>query len=265
VEAAREAAGGVPAMTSSKYTPHHPGSPWFALLELARWLEDLPPVTAPWVLIQPLEQLARRFEAMTGSSGHDLPRLFNAFASFLRELTSVMPGADRPGLEVWHGDEPFGDQPAAPAVTGAQQKETVMPRVSEIYAGQYLNASELLPLGKRHPALIHDVREELVGQDRTARIVISLTSRAGRAWPRDLVCNKGNATILANAYGDNTDEWIGKGVELFAETVQYQGKPVPGIRLMPVAQKPVAQKPAMPASEPAAAASDPLLDDEIPF
>jgi hypothetical protein len=200
-------------MTHSKYTPHHPGSPWAALLKLVQELETLPPVTAPWVLLQPLEDLARRFEATTGSSGHDLPRLFRAFAYFVGELTKILPGADRPGLEAWEGTPPFGDQPAAPGVSGAQQKEAIMPRVSETYAGQFLNASELMPLGKRHPALIHEVREELVGQNRELKLVLALVSRAGKAWPKEIVCNKTNALSLQAGYGDDTDGWVGKGRE----------------------------------------------------
>jgi hypothetical protein len=154
-----------------------------------------------------------------------------------------------------------------------------MPRVSETYAGQYLNASELAPLGSRRMALIHHVTQELIGQARDAKLVLSLVSAAGKPWPKEVVLNKTNALHLQAAYGDDTDAWTGKQIDIWAENVQFQGRVVPGIRLVP-SQAANGQGGALPAParaapqpqpQPQAAAppqSDSIpgdIDDEIPF
>jgi hypothetical protein len=156
-----------------------------------------------------------------------------------------------------------------------------MPKVSETYTGQYLNATELMPLGQRRYALIHQVTQELVGQNKDAKLVLDLVSTNGRPWPKSCVLNKGNALQLQAAYGDDTDDWMGKRIEIWAENVSFQGRIVPGIKVLPQpSQQPVRALPAAgqgngaQAPQPAAGPvrNPPVtgvpgddLDDEIPF
>lgn len=155
-----------------------------------------------------------------------------------------------------------------------------MPKVSETYTGTYLNAAELTPLGQRRHALVHGATVEEIGQDKGAKIVLSLTSAKGLPWPKDVVLNKGNALQMQAAFGDDTDDWLGKPIEIWAENVMFQGKLVPGIKIQPGASAASngagkggtisLPAPAAPAASPAAGGpqrSVPSadLDDEIPF
>jgi hypothetical protein len=111
-----------------------------------------------------------------------------------------------------------------------------MPKISQTYAGTYLNAAELTPLGQHRRAIVHGAAVEEIGQGerKEAKIVLSLTTPKGVAWPKDVVLNKTNALQLAGGYGDETDDWVGKSIEIWAENVMFQGKIVPGIKIQPV-------------------------------
>ncbi len=109
-----------------------------------------------------------------------------------------------------------------------------MPKVSEIYTGAYLNAAELVPLGQRRRAVVHGATVEEIGQEKGTKVVLALVSAKGLPWPKEVVLNKGNALQMAAAFGDDTDAWIGKQIELWAENVMFQGRMVPGIKVQPV-------------------------------
>jgi hypothetical protein len=141
-----------------------------------------------------------------------------------------------------------------------------MPRVSEVYSGNYVTAAELDGRG-RVPAVVTKAATESVGQEQVEKVVISLASRDGRAWPRRLVLNKTNSLILASAYGDDTDAWLDKQVEVWAEATHFQGRMVKGIRLAPAAAPAIPMPPPakpQPASKPTNGGGT-TIDDEIPF
>jgi hypothetical protein len=169
-----------------------------------------------------------------------------------------------------------------------------MAKVSDIYAGDFITAAEL-PRGQRVVAVIIGATSEVVGQDSNAgqKVILSLQSRDGRNWPRRVILNKTNATVLAATFGDNTDGWLRRAIEIWQEMVSFQGRIVPGMRMAPAvpaaaAAEPRPQRPtedglgtalatrlAAPASAPPPPASgiptDPpqpvgeIIDDEIPF
>ena len=146
-----------------------------------------------------------------------------------------------------------------------------MARISEVYAGQYISAAELQ--GKRRQVVITTAEVEPVGQgdNAAAKVVLSLKNRNGVAWPRQLVLNKTNANLLAAAFGDETRDWSGHVIEVWAEPVMYQGKLVPGIKVMPLPSQGAAIAapsrgggiPDEPDTNTSNLAAD--LDDEIPF
>lgn len=49
-----------------------------------------------------------------------------------------------------------------------------------------------------------------------------------------LVLNKTNAATLAATFGDDTDKWIGKKIQLAKVVRLYQQKPVPAIQVVPL-------------------------------
>jgi hypothetical protein len=113
-------------------------------------------------------------------------------------------------------------------------KEMLMVNISAIYTGTYLNAAEL-PLNKRQTLVIHGATLEVIGQDdgKNQKVVLSLVTPKGIACTKDVVLNKSNAITLASAYGDDTDNWIGKPIEIWAENVFFRGQMVPGIKIRP--------------------------------
>jgi hypothetical protein len=140
-----------------------------------------------------------------------------------------------------------------------------MPKVSDVYAGDYVTANELQSKG-RVTAQITKAEVEVIGQDQTQKLVLSLQSRGGQPWPRRLVLNKTNGLILQSAYGDDTDAWLSRQIEIWSEPVQYQGRIVQGVRLAPATSTGNGAT-AVPATLPAAApkAASGIIDDEIPF
>ena len=53
---------------------------------------------------------------------------------------------------------------------------------------------------------------------------------------KGMVLNKTNATILSSVWGDETDAWQGKQLELFAQPVMFQGRQVMGLAVAPLLQ-----------------------------
>jgi hypothetical protein len=142
-----------------------------------------------------------------------------------------------------------------------------MAKVSETYAGAFVTGAELQPLGLRRSALIHQAVQELVGQENaTPKIVLDLVSKQGLPWPRRVVLNKTNALQLAAAFGDDTDDWVGKSIEIWGEMVMFKGKATPGIRLAAAGSAPAGGRAAGPAVP--ALINVPNgegADDEIPY
>jgi hypothetical protein len=73
-----------------------------------------------------------------------------------------------------------------------------------------------------------------------------------------LALNATNTGALIRAYGPNSDDWIGREVELYGGTVEYQGKEMDAIRVRPIS-------PALKASEKTKPPPEAGMDDEIPF
>lgn len=48
---------------------------------------------------------------------------------------------------------------------------------------------------------------------------------------KQMVCNKTNGNSIAELYGDETDNWLGKEITLVVRDVDFQGKSTPAIRV----------------------------------
>jgi hypothetical protein len=53
-------------------------------------------------------------------------------------------------------------------------------------------------------------------------------------FAKPVVCNKTNAANLANSFGKNFADWVGKPVLVRPEMTSFGGKPVRGLRLYPI-------------------------------
>jgi hypothetical protein len=80
---------------------------------------------------------------------------------------------------------------------------------------------------------------------------------------RALVVNRTNFDAIADLYGGDTDDWLNKKIELYADQTRMQGKLVDCVRV----RAPGVGTTAAPATKAPAAKpeSEPEFEDEIPF
>lgn len=98
-----------------------------------------------------------------------------------------------------------------------------MPRLNDIFGGNYLKAEDLG--GRAVTVTIEDV--EVKEFDDGKKLVIGFAGKE-----KKLVCNRTNASIIEEVTGESdTDNWIGKKVVLVVKKVEFQGKLVPAIRV----------------------------------
>lgn len=92
--------------------------------------------------------------------------------------------------------------------------------VNNVFPSRYIKSEDLGD--KRFILTIKDVQMEDLGED-TKPVIYFTKSEKG------LACNKTNFFIIASMYGDETDDWTGKRITLYAGWTRYQGKRVRGL------------------------------------
>jgi hypothetical protein len=105
-------------------------------------------------------------------------------------------------------------------------KELTMPKISDMQPSKYLKATDaedgdlILTMST--------VKEETLGMGRDAdkKWVLYFEEH-----PKGLVLNKTNMNTIAKLYGDDTDDWEGKKVTLFATEVQFKDEMVEALRI----------------------------------
>ena len=116
--------------------------------------------------------------------------------------------------------------------------------LSTVFGGDSLKAADLQ--GAEPTVTIATVTMKEF--DKGNKLVITFVGKK-----KCLVCNKTNANRIAFAHGTNTDNWIGKKIQLYTDLVDFQGNTVEAIRVRPT-------KPA-PASKPATSDFNDSIDD----
>lgn len=96
-------------------------------------------------------------------------------------------------------------------------------KMSEAFPSRYLKADDDIP-EDGVILIVKDVDVEKVGDDNKPVMTF-------RGIEKRLVCNKTNAKVIAKLYGDDTDEWCGQKVTLYATDVEFQGDVMRGIRV----------------------------------
>ena len=134
--------------------------------------------------------------------------------------------------------------------------------VTEAFPSKYLSATDI-PAENIKLVMSHVETTELEGKQK----LVLFFHKAKKG----LMLNKTNATNIATAYGNDTDDWSGKEIVLFEAMVDFQGKTVAAIRV----RQPRAQDRAPPSRPPVEERHDernppPIgrsqaLDDDIPF
>ncbi len=134
-------------------------------------------------------------------------------------------------------------------------------RISESFESKWLKAANLQ--GQRVSVVISHVTRENIGSEdkpETKPIVFFVGKDKG------LVLNKTNAEQISAMYGDETDSWVDKTIELYTQKVPFNGQMVDAIRIAPPPNVPMTGQ-AMPDGRPTLntpPAQDPL-DDPIGF
>jgi hypothetical protein len=95
--------------------------------------------------------------------------------------------------------------------------------VNEIYpANKSLKAEDL----KGHSVKVTIENYEVKKFDNGNKIVLKFTGKE-----KTLVVNKTNAKIIASAYGEDTDGWVGKAIEIYPDKTMFGSDLVDCIRV----------------------------------
>ena len=106
-------------------------------------------------------------------------------------------------------------------------------KISQAFPSKWLKADDLQ--GREVKVQIQSCTLEQVsdGEDKETKPVLYFTGKQ-----RGLMMNKTNAARIADAYGDDTDGWVGKDVILFPDKTSFQGRIVDCIRVRTPIAKP---------------------------
>ena len=122
-------------------------------------------------------------------------------------------------------------------------------KASHFTAGQYLRAMDLG--GRAAQAQISNVTAE--DFDEGQKLVLHFAGKE-----QGMVLNKTNTSVVMDLYGDETDDWVGKVVEVFPTKVDFGGKLVDALRL----RQPVAPAVPLETAAPVAPAVVPAVTTE---
>jgi uncharacterized OB-fold protein len=98
-----------------------------------------------------------------------------------------------------------------------------MPSISETFGGKSLKALVDVPKEGRAYTITSVEAKDF---DDGAKLIVGFAK-----CDKTLVCNRTNAGIIAELHGDDTDDWIGQRVTLYATKVDFSGKRVDAIRV----------------------------------
>ena len=148
------------------------------------------------------------------------------------------------------------DQLEAEQFFNDEVKEREMAKVSEMIVSKFLKKEDF---DEDMVATIKGVKLEDVGNQGEQRWVLYF-----RELAKGLVLNVTTIRVLEGAYGDDSDGWVGKRVQIYVDpSVSFQGRMTGGLRLR--VSKAKAPAPAPQPVQPSAHANEFEDDQEIPF
>ena len=133
-----------------------------------------------------------------------------------------------------------------------------MPKVSDMIISKFLKKEDF---DEDQICMIKTVKLDEVAQGETKWVLYFKEHQKG------MVLNSTTIRVLEQAFGDDSDLWIGKKVMVYVDpNVSFQGRVVGGLRLRPPknAQR-QAPPPPPPPPEPATASAQDEFEDDIPF
>jgi hypothetical protein len=96
-------------------------------------------------------------------------------------------------------------------------------KMTAAFPSKYLKCTDLQ--GRAVGVVIDKVRMEDVG-DGESKPVLTFQGRS-----KGVVLNKTNASVISSVYGDDSEDWCGKPLELYPDKVSFQGRIVDAIRV----------------------------------
>jgi len=120
--------------------------------------------------------------------------------------------------------------------------------INEAFPSAYINAAALN--GQKHTVEIEGFAKEEMPDGLEKPVVRFKDKTAG------LILNRTNANTLAALFGDETEAWTGKSIELRTEKVSFKGEMRDGIRVSPVTDAAAPTKAAAPSF---------VEEDDVPF
>lgn len=93
--------------------------------------------------------------------------------------------------------------------------------MNDIYPSKYLKADDLM--GREVRVIMATVEMEKIGDDNKPVLYF-------KGKDKGVVLNKTNASTIAAAYGNESEDWFDQPLILFSVMVDFQGKVAPAIR-----------------------------------
>lgn len=134
-----------------------------------------------------------------------------------------------------------------------------MPKVSDMIVSKFLRKEDF---DEDRVMTIRGVKlEDMPGDDGQQKWVLYF-----REEQKGMALNVTTIRVLEKAFGDDSDNWVGKKVKVYVDpNVSFGGRVVGGLRLMPP-KNAAARAPAPPPpGERAPVTHDDQFDDDIPF
>jgi hypothetical protein len=96
--------------------------------------------------------------------------------------------------------------------------------IDQLFPSKWLKSSDIGSTSRT--ATISRIDFELIGRDQEKKAVLSFQNTTKR-----MILNRTNAQILANLYGKELKNWIGKRITLYCAEVQFRGAPCLAVRI----------------------------------
>jgi len=134
-----------------------------------------------------------------------------------------------------------------------------MPKVSDMIVSKFLRKEDF---DEDRVMTIRGVKlEDMPGDDGQQKWVLYFREEA-----KGMALNVTTIRVLEKAFGDDSDQWVGKKVKVYVDpNVSFGGRVVGGLRLMPPKNTPARAPAPPPPEERAPVTGDDQFDDDIPF
>jgi hypothetical protein len=154
--------------------------------------------------------------------------------SFLSEIINKFGAPSEPIVFRSRSTKPEENGDGISVVQDGIWKEKPMPVISDLYSSKNLKCADLL--GKPATGTISDVTVETFQNDGVRKAVLHFHGDS----IKPLVVNKTNYLILAQAFGLNTDAWVGRQIVVSPSMTPFKGKMVETIHVEPLLAQAVA-------------------------